>query len=311
MVAFIIATLVILGLTVLAFWFGVRSRYPGKDTASGLRKLLLARAEGRLTTEEFERQQAALHASALEAPRVPAVQWYVFLLPFAIASAMACLYAWVEVPQSSSLPASSVVPRNKDGASKLPRNEMQDLAQRLRENLTGNADSVPGRPTGNAMADRPGGDLGVMTKRLADRLQREPNDGSGWALLARSYVELRRYKEADEAFATWAGLSPPNATSLADWADAHVIANDRKWDKQALDLVEKALSMDPKHLKALALAGSAAFSSGNYKQAAAYWTRMKAAAAPGSMEAKEADMNLNEARARLAGKNTQPAPANQ
>jgi hypothetical protein len=35
---------------------------------------------------------------------------------------------------------------------------------------------------------------------------------------------------------------------------------------------------------------------------------MKAAAPPGSMEAKEADVNLNEARAKLGDKAAQPLP---
>jgi cytochrome c-type biogenesis protein CcmH len=141
-----------------------------------------------------------------------------------------------------------------------------------------------------------------MAKRLADRLAREPNNGSGWELLARSYVELRRYSEANEAFAKAAKLLPPDANLLADWADAYVLAHDGKWDKQAFDIVDRALSIDPKHLKALSLAGRGAIITGNFKQAVAYWTRVKSAATAGSAESKEAEANLKEARSKLGQK---------
>ena len=46
-----------------------------------------------------------------------------------------------------------------------------------------------------------GGDLDVMTERLAKRLrERTPDDHEGWALLARSYVELGRDADAVAAF---------------------------------------------------------------------------------------------------------------
>jgi cytochrome c-type biogenesis protein CcmH len=307
MIAFIFATFAILGLTLLTFWLGNRTTGTRVDIANALRELLLARAEGKLTAEEFERRQAALHAAVLTEPRVPKTGFFLFLIPIAVAATMAGLYAWMEAPQSDSTPPPAAMPGNTENAPHQAGGEMQDLAQRLREKLAG-VESAPARPTANVATDRPGGDMQEMAKRLADRLAGDPRNGSGWSLLARSYVELRRYADADAAFAKAADLLPPDATLLADWADAYVIAHDRKWDQRALEIVNKALAVDPKHLKALALAGSAAFGAGNFKQAAAYWTRMKAAAPAGSMEAKEADANLNEARAKLGEKSARPVP---
>ena len=45
---------------------------------------------------------------------------------------------------------------------------------------------------------------------------------------------------------------------------------------------ERALEADPTHWKALALAGTAAFNRQDYKQAVAYWEKMKATVPPGS-----------------------------
>jgi cytochrome c-type biogenesis protein CcmH len=302
MAAYILATFVIVGLTLVALWFYYRSANGRNETTSALRELLLSRAEGKLTAEEFERRQAALYASMLDstAPRTAAIRWYFLLVPVLVAATMAALYYSVDSQQSaSSSTAQPVASLNADGAPRNADSELQELAKQIGEKLGEGVKSAPAVQSAGGMPDRPGGDMRDMAKRLADRLAREPNNGSGWELLARSYVELRRYSDANEAFAKAAKLLPPDATLLADWADAYVLAHENKWDKQAFDIVDRSLSIDPRHLKALALAGRGAFSSGNFKQAAAYWTRVKSAAPAGSIESKEADVNLKEARSKL------------
>ncbi|HUJ86952.1 MAG TPA: hypothetical protein VLX30_08900 [Burkholderiales bacterium] len=62
-----------------------------------------------------------------------------------------------------------------------------------------------------------GGDMGAMTAKLAARLEREPNDGPGWALLARAYAWMGRNAEADAAFAKAAGLKVDDPKLQADW----------------------------------------------------------------------------------------------
>jgi cytochrome c-type biogenesis protein CcmH len=126
--------------------------------------------------------------------------------------------------------------------------------------------------------------------------------------LAQTHIELHQFKEAAAAFAKADVLQPLDANMLTIWADAYVVANDRKWDKTARDLVSRALVADPKHPKALSLAGSDAFERGDYKAAIANWKKAKGVAQPGSMEAKLADSNIEEATARLAGKRSAAVP---
>jgi cytochrome c-type biogenesis protein CcmH len=83
----------------------------------------------------------------------------------------------------------------------------------------------------HALADAPdaavsqaAGDLGAMTARLASRLEKQPDDGAGWALLGRAYAELRRYREAEAAFARAAALLPDDASVAADWESARRLA---------------------------------------------------------------------------------------
>jgi len=159
--------------------------------------------------------------------------------------------------------------------------------------------SLPAAESTPANAD---GDLETLVKRLADKLASDPKNGDGWLLLAKTYGELRKFPEAAAAYEKAAGLLPPDATLLANWADSYVMAKGGKWDVAARRLLTQALAIDPKHLKALALAGSEAFDRGDYPQAIALWKRMREAAPADSDDWKLADANIAEASSRLSGK---------
>lgn len=167
----------------------------------------------------------------------------------------------------------------------------------------GFVDEIPAMPaSGNQGQANSGGDLNTVVKRLADKMANDPNNGEGWVLLAKTYGELRRYREAAAAYEKAAALVPPDAGMYADWADAYVMAHDRKWDAASRQIVKRALNADPKHVKTLALAGSEAFDRGDFKGAIEFWKRMKAAAPADSMDRKLADANIAEATAVMSGK---------
>jgi cytochrome c-type biogenesis protein CcmH len=152
-----------------------------------------------------------------------------------------------------------------------------------------------------------------LAQRLALRLRTQaPEDGEGWALLARSYVELKRYREAADAFKEAAKRIPNDATLLADYADALGMANGRSLKGEPAALAQRALKLDANHAKALALAASAAFEERNYRQAISYWRRLAASLPAGSDEQRGIEANVAEAQALLSGKPVpmaQPAEA--
>jgi cytochrome c-type biogenesis protein CcmH len=257
------------------------SRDAGKfDVEADLRELLIARAEGKIEQGEFESRQAALHAALLQTPTAaPAAfktAYLRWLLPVLVLVLVAVGY-WAFSSHEAKAPAGA------DDFSKLP-----------------GAQQMPGgeqKPQANS-----GGDLNTVVKRLADKMEKDPGNGEGWLLLAKTYGELRKYAEAASAYEKAAAILPADAALLADWADAHVMAAGQKWDDAARKLVKRALEADAKHVKTLALAGSEAFDRADYKGAIAFWVRMKAAAPPDSMDQKLADANIDEANARLSDK---------
>lgn len=134
-------------------------------------------------------------------------------------------------------------------------------------------------------------EIDAMVARLAERLEANPDDGPGWAMLARSYAALERYPQAAEAYAQAARLLAPDAGLLADYADALAMAQ-QSLAGDPTRLVERALALDPGHLKALALAGSAALQRQDYAAAKRYWQAALRQVEPGSEQAQALERNI-------------------
>ena len=113
--------------------------------------------------------------------------------------------------------------------------------------------------------------IAAMTDRLAARMQEQPEDAEGWAMLARSYGVLGKHPEALKAYEKAVALRKDDATLLADYADSLAIKNNRNLAGEAMKQIQAALKLDPKNLKALSLAGTDAFDRKDYSQAAKFW----------------------------------------
>jgi len=132
---------------------------------------------------------------------------------------------------------------------------------------------------------------------LADRLKANPSDSQGWIMLARSYNSMQRFGEAAGAYAKATELQPNNADLWAEYAFVSAMANDRRLEGQPMELIDKALKIDPENLKALQLAGNAAFQRKDYKQAIDHWSRVLKKVPPGSEVAESIQQRINEAKA--------------
>lgn len=162
-------------------------------------------------------------------------------------------------------------------------------------------------------------DVETLVERLAQRMQEQPGDPEGWVLLGRSYAAMQRFGPASEAYARAVALLPDNPHLLADYADALAMTQDSRLDGEPMALIQRALASDPDHLKALALAGSAAMQRGDFRAAVDHWTHARRVAPPDSPFIAGLDESLNEARSAaglpqagaVAGAMTGAAPAAQ
>lgn len=148
-----------------------------------------------------------------------------------------------------------------------------------------------------------------MVDKLALRLQENPGDGPGWLMLGRSYAVLGRYPESAAAFDRALGLLPPDAQHYADFADIAAMAQGRSFAGAPEKLVQRALAIDPRNIKALALAGTVAFDQQNYSLAIRQWQKVLALIPDDSAVAAGIRGSIRDAENRLAISGQQVANA--
>lgn len=184
---------------------------------------------------------------------------------------------------------------------------------------SGGSSSAEAASPPNPHATGPG-QMAEMTEKLALRLKEKPDDPEGWVMLARSYAVLGRHTDAVPAYRRALALQPaPDAQLLADFADALAVTSDRRLDGEAGQMIDRALKLDPDNLKALSLAGTAAFDRKDYATAVKHWERVQQVAPADSIYRSQVQGSIAEARelgklppaanaAPTAAANTAPSP---
>ena len=138
------------------------------------------------------------------------------------------------------------------------------------------ASAPAAQQSGSEYAHQTSEGLDALSERLKKKLEQNPNDGVGWALLARSYAEIGRHAEAVPIYEKAMKLIPDDPQMLADYADALAMLHGRKLEGKPEQLIQQALKVDPNHVKALMLAGTIAFDRREFGKAAQYWERANA-----------------------------------
>ena len=139
----------------------------------------------------------------------------------------------------------------------------------------------------------------AMVAKLAEHLKTHPEDEKGWAMLARSYKVMNRPADAAAAYAKAEKLVFTDAALLADYAEALAMSGQGMKGKP-VELVQKALALDPENGHALFLAGAAALEAGQARTAADYWEKVLPQLDPESELYKLLRANIDKIRAEAA-----------
>jgi len=132
--------------------------------------------------------------------------------------------------------------------------------------------------------------------QMREQVKQNPKDATAWAMLAHSYDMLGRHGEASASYARLIELVPDDPQVLADAADSMALARGRQFQGEPMQLLQRALALDPRNLKALSLAGTEAFDRKDPNQAIAYWERARTQVTDAAL-ARELDGRIAEARA--------------
>ena len=148
-----------------------------------------------------------------------------------------------------------------------------------------------------------------MTAKLAVRMQQNPGDAEGWKMLGRAYRAMERYGEANEAYRKAVELKPQDADLLADYAESLALTAGRSLVGEPTRLLDRALKLEPRNAKVLALSGSAAFERKDYKAAISHWEAVINQPSIDGGLAQALQKGVDEAKARLTGKPAASASA--
>ncbi len=137
-----------------------------------------------------------------------------------------------------------------------------------------------------------------MVDSLAARLKANPDNPTGWAMLARSYKVMGRFAEAEQAFLKAGDLVNTEPDLLVDYADLLAVRANNNIEGKSLELINKALSINPQHPMGLMMAGVAAYRRSDYKGAVNYWETLLTLLEPGSPDAQQVETDIADARAK-------------
>lgn len=129
------------------------------------------------------------------------------------------------------------------------------------------------------------GDMERLVAGLAQKLEKDPDNLQGWAMLARSYKMLGRNVEAELAFERAGSFLDNDAQLLAIYADLAATNANGNFAGKPTQLIQKALKVDPENGMALWLAGTAAFRGQQFEAAIRIWERLMQQLDPGSDDA--------------------------
>ena len=155
---------------------------------------------------------------------------------------------------------------------------------------------VPRSPT-QAKAASAGPDVQRMVAALSARLQKDPSDLAGWAMLGRSYRTLGRWSEAEQAFERAGTALAQDAQSLAIFSEVAARNRGGRMAGKPAVLARQALDVDPENAQALWLFGKAFAEGGNEAEALAAWERLMTQLPPASDNARMVRQAMAELRA--------------
>lgn len=149
--------------------------------------------------------------------------------------------------------------------------------------------------------------LKSMRARLLNYLSEQPEDLRANLLLATAYRMDKKHKDAARAYGKVMPFIEANpdmvgdgfADLMTDYADTLALATNGSLDGEPMRLVQRALEVQPNHIRALWLSGTHAYEKAEYAQALQFWRRIAAVVAPDSEEAQIMVGNIQEAELKL------------
>lgn len=140
--------------------------------------------------------------------------------------------------------------------------------------LIANADAQSAAANPDTASAQGEHDFMKMIQKVEEKTRANPDDGEAWAMLAKTYSAVERWPEAIQAYEKAIKLLPKDASALSGYAEALAITNNRVLAGKPMELVQKALEINPDDMKGLELSGIYAYQEKNFAQASYFFKQL-------------------------------------
>ncbi len=169
---------------------------------------------------------------------------------------------------------------------------------------------LPGQPHADRVAaPSEQNSIQALVAKVEERLRANPGDGRGWDVIAPVYMKSRRYRDAAEAYKNATRILGVSASRLSGYAEASILANNGIVSETASKAYEKALTLDPRLLKARFWLAMAKEQDGRFGEAAAAWREMLKHGSENARWRPVVKERLRVAEAKIRGEDAKPPKA--
>ena len=126
-----------------------------------------------------------------------------------------------------------------------------------------------------AAEDRQQMTIEQAVRKLELRLAEQPENPEGWFMLAKTYMTMKHYHKAVEAYEKVLSQVGEEPEVLLRYADALAMTEGGRLNGVAKPVVDKVIKLMPDNPTVLWMAGTAENQLGNYSKALTYWYRVR------------------------------------
>ncbi|MEW8029599.1 MAG: c-type cytochrome biogenesis protein CcmI [Candidatus Thiodiazotropha sp.] len=138
-----------------------------------------------------------------------------------------------------------------------------------------------------------------LVKRLAAKMEEQPDNQEGWVMLGRSYMAMNDPSAAINAFERAMEIGDNNVALLLAYSEAIASNAGNDFTGRAAPMVEKAFQLEPDNPNVLWIAGILAYQRTDYQNAVDRWSKLRGLLKPQSAELESVNEALDDARKQL------------
>lgn len=172
-----------------------------------------------------------------------------------------------------------------------------DIIPQLAENSSSAAAQGSASPHDQAGEKLP--PMEELVKKLAAKLEKQPDNVEGWLMLGRSYMAMNQPGKAIESYERGMQVNAENATLLLAYAEALAQTSGNNFTGKAAELVEKAHQLDKQDPNALWMMGIVAYQEKDFEGAIGHWEQVKVLLGPDNKDLNAVDNAIDEARSQM------------